>query len=393
MMKILFYEMRKSHLKTAAFILLIIFTVLNFIRMNDQCRTRFTMTYGEHGTYYFRLYDTICGELTEEKLTPFRERANELENEVMDMVFSTEYRPGEFYTGYIFGDFMLYNVDIGRAITYCSTYPNISNAIAARAAESYEFYKSVGNIYEAKTNDLIFDLYRDRYIPEFRATYWTKLFFGHEFSSLLCVIMLIFGLAASFTTEKESGMYQLIASTGNKVKASAAKLGSSAVYCAFLSVWFTGCDLIFTNALLGVKGLDMPLYSAGMFEKTPFNFSFIGAVFVVLGTRFLALFTVSLMILLISKITPNTIISIACSFGTVLVLILLTAVSQSIWNPIGMLTPNAYLTDFSCVNLFGEPVLTLFAALIALFIECGVLGAIIICSAKNRVRRSGEVKR
>ena len=391
-MKILFYEMRKSCLKTAVFILLIIFTALNFIRMNDQCRTRFTMTYGEHGAYYFRLYDTICGELTEEKLTPFRERANELENEVMDMVFSTDYRPDEFYTGYVFGDFMLYNVDIGRAITYCSTYPNTSNAIAARAAESYEFYKGVGNAYEAKKDLLIYDLYRDRFIPEFRATYWTKLFFEHEFSSLLCVIMLIFGLAAGFTTEKESGMYRLIISTGNKVKTAASKICSSAVYCAFLSVWFTGCDLVFSDALLGVKGLDMPLYSAEMFEKTPFNISIIGAVFVVLGTRFLALFTVSLMILLISKITPNTIISMACSFGTVLGLILLTALTQSVWNPIGMLTPDIYLTEFSCVNLFGEPVLTLLTALIALFIECVVLGSI-ICSAKNRVRRSGEVKK
>lgn len=381
-MKILFYEMRKSHLKTATLILLVIFTILNFIRMNDRCRTRLTMTYGEHGTYYFRLYDTICGELTEEKLTPFRERANELENEVMDMVFSTEYRPDEFYTGYVFGDFMLYNVDIGRAITYCSTYPNTSNAIAARAAESYDFYKSVGNTYEAKTNDLIFDLYRDRYIPEFRATYWTNLFFGHEFSSLLCVVMLIFGLAAGFTAEKESGMYQLIASTGSRTKTAAAKICSSAVYCAFLSVWFTGCDLLFTNALLGVRGLDMPLYSAGMFEKTPFNLCFIEAVFVVLGSRFLALFTISLMILLISKITPNTIISMVCGFGAVLALILLTAVSQSIWNPIGMLTPNAYLTEFSCVNLFGEPVLTLFAGLLALLVECVILGVTIVCSDK-----------
>ena len=381
-MKILFYEMRKSCLKTSVLILLIIFTVLNFISMNDRCRTRLTMTYGEHGRYYFRLYDTICGELTEEKLKPFRERANELENEVMDMVFSTEYRPDEFYTGYVFGDFMLYNVDIGRAITYCSTYPNTSNAIAARAAESYDFYKSVGNTYETKKNSLIYDLYRDRYIPEFRATYWTNLFFGHEFSSLLCVVMLIFGLAAGFTTEKESGMYRLIASTGSRRKTAAAKICSSAVYCAFLSVWFTGCDLLFTNALLGVRGLDMPLYSAGMFEKTPFNLSLIEAVFVVFGTRFLALFTISLMILLISKITPNTIISMVCSFGAVLALILITAVSRSVWNPIGMLTPNAYLTEFSCVNLFGEPVLTLFAGLLALFIECVISGAIIICSDK-----------
>ena len=379
-MKIIYYEMRKSWLKTATFIVLIIFTGLSFFRMNDICRTERHMTYAEAGESYYQLYETICGELTEEKLAPFRARAKELENEVMDMSYSREYQPDKFYTGYVFGDFNLYNLRIGPEITYCVTYPNKSDKIVEGAAERYNYYKKVGNDFEVKKNFMIYNSYQNRNISEYRATYWTELLFRYEFSSLLCVVMLILGLSASFSTEKESGMFQLITAAGRKGKTAAAKICSSAAYCAFLSVWFTACDLIFSNILLGVKGLDMPLYSAELFEKTPFTFSFAGAILSWAGIRFLALFALAMLMLLISKIAPNTIITMVVNFGISLALILITSPLKSIWNPFCALTPNAYITDFSVVNIFGEPVLLLFAAIIALTAECVVLGTAIFMS-------------
>ena len=384
-MKIIFYEMRKSWLKTATFIVLIILTILNFIRINDLSRTKYSLTYGDLGEAYFKIYETVCGKLDEEKISAFKNNTDELKNEVMDQVFSKEYQPEKYYTGYIWGDFMLHNVQIGPEISYCATYPNISNAIVSNAIESYNFYKNVGNNFEKKKSALICNLYQNRNIPEYRATNWTELFFQHEFSSLLCIVMLIFGLSSCFTSERESGMFQLITAAGKKRKTTVSKIISAAIYCVFLSVWFTACDLIFTNILLSVKGLDMPLYSTQIFEKTPFTFSFIGAILLWTGVRFLALFVLAMTMLLISKITPNTIISMAVNFGISLALILLTSLTKSIWNPICALTPNAYLTDFSVVNIFGEPVLTLFAALIALAAECVILGGFLFVS--DRVLR------
>ncbi len=387
-MKIIFCEMRKSWLKSTTFIVLIVLTVLNFIRMNDLCRTKYSLTYGELGEAYFRIYETVCGELDEEKLAPLRTRAKELENEVMDKTYSTEYQPDKFYTGYVFGDFMLYNVDIAPEITYCATYPNASNKIVSNALERHKFYKSVGNDFETKKSAMIYNSYQDRIIPEYRATNWTGLFFQYEFSSLLCIVMLILGLSSSFSIEKESGMFQLITAAGRNNRTTVSKICSSAAYCAFLSVWFTACDLIFTNFLLGVKGIDMPLYSAQMFEKTPFMFSFIGAIILWAGIRFLVLLVLALIMLLISKIMPNTIIAMVASFGASLGLILLTSLSKSVWNPICALTPNAYITEFSVVNIFGEPVLTLFAALIALAAECVILGSVVFMSDRGEKRKT-----
>ena len=379
-MKIIFYEMRKSWLKTITFIVLMILTALNFLRMNDLCRIEYPMTYGERGKWYYNLYGTVCGDLNEEKLESFRTQAKALENEVADMSYSTEYQPDKYYTGYVWGDYNLYNFDVGSEITYCITYPKESSKILDNAAENFNFYRSVGNYYEAKREFMVYNSYQGRNIPEYRATYWSKLFFNHEFSSLLCIVMLIFGGASSFSIEKESGMYQLITAAGRKGKTTTSKIISSAVYCAFLSIWFTVFDLLFSNILLGVRGLDMPLYSAPMFQQTPFTFSLLSGVLLWMGVRFLALFAVSLLILLISKITPNTIIAMAVSFGASLLLIMLTSFTKSVWNPICALNPNVYISDFTVVNVFGEPVLLLFAALVAITVECAALiGSMFVC--------------
>ncbi len=372
-MKIVYYEMRKSWLKISTFIVLAILTVLNFIQADGTCSTYYNKTYGKRGEAYFSLYNTVCGEITEEKIAPFRERANWLNNEVSDMVFSSEYRPDLYYTGYIFGDFNLYNVDIAPEISYAATYSDISDKIAANAAECFHFYKSVGNDYEAEKYAMAYEMYQNRQIPEYRATNWTNLFFNHEFSSLLCVIMLILGLANSFTKERESGMFQIIISSGKSKSTTLAKIASAAVYCLFLSVYFTAVDLANANIILGVDGLDMPLYSTKIFQNTPFSFSFAGTILLWVAVKFFALFVVALTILFASKISPNTIVAIVLSFGTTLVLIFLTAVSKSILNPFNIIVPTALVEEFSVVNIFGQPVLTLWAAIILAAVECAVL--------------------
>ncbi len=375
-MKIVYYEMRKSWLKISTFIVLVILTVLNFIQADGTCGTYYNKTYGKRGEAYFTLYNTVCGEITEEKIAPFRERANWLNNEVSDMVFSSEYRPDLYYTGYIFGDFNLYNVDIAPEISYAATYPNISDKIASNAAECFHFYKNVGNDHEAEKYAMAYEMYQDRQIPEYRATYWTNLFFNHEFSSLLCVIMLVLGSANSFTNERESGMLQIICSSGKTKSTTLAKIASAAMYCLFLSVYFTAADLAAANIILGVDGLDMPLYSAKMFQNTPFSFSFAETILLWTAAKFFALFVVDLTIIFISKISPNTIVSFVLSFGIVLVLIFLTAVSKSILDPFNIIVPTALAEDFSVVNIFGQPVLTLWAEIISAAVECAVLCAI-----------------
>lgn len=359
-MKIVYYEMRKSWLKVSTIIFLLIFLGLNHFRLNDFCRSYYK-TYGNFQEPYFRLYETVCGEITEEKLNPFKIRAGELETEIMTQTYSTEYNPEKYiYTGYAHGDFSLYSLMISPEISYAATYANTSNQIAAKAAESYNFYKEMGNDYESRKNAMIYNLYSNRGISEYRVTNWANAYFSYDFSSLLCIVLLILGLSSSFTGERESGMNQLISAYGKTKSTVISKVVSSAIFCLILTIIFTVSDLIAVNRFLVIKDINMPLCSAELFELTPFNFTFIEAVFVCAGLRFLGLFAIALLVMAISKITPNTIAATVSSFAAVMVLILLSLISDSLINPIGLLTPKSYLEKFRVIDLFGRPVLALY---------------------------------
>ena len=371
-MKIVYFEMRKSWLKISTLIVLIICAALDIYRIGNASRY-YVSTYGDFHEPYFRLYDTVCGDLDENRLAPFRERLNELAELVAGGTFSTEYAPEKYiYTGYTYGDYSLFS-GIAEEITYCATYGNASNEIASKAAEAYHFYKSTGNNYEMKKNALIYQLYQNRNIPEYRATNWAGQYFSYDFSSLLCVVMLVLGLASSLTNEKASGMNSLMTAYGKSRKSLLAKIISTAVYCAGLTIFFTGFDIVFCNYFLGIRGVDMPIYSAPIFQNSPFGFSFLSAFFICAEMRFLGMFSIALLILLISKISPNTVVSTITSFAAFFVLIFLSLISDNVINPIGLLTPKTYIREFGTINLFGEPVLLLYAA---------VLAGVFLCAAE-----------
>ncbi len=388
-MKIVYFEMRKSWLKVSTFIFLFIFLGLNFFRLNDFCRSYYK-TYGDFQEPYYRLYETVCGEITNEKLDPFKIRSGELEAEIMTQTYSTEYDPEKYiYTGYAHGDFSLYNLMISPEISYAATYTNTSNKIAAKAAESYSFYKEMGNDYESRKNGMIYNLYSNRRISEYRATNWANAYFSYDFSSLLCIILLILGLSSSFTRERESGMEQLISAYGKTKSTVISKVISSIVFCLILTIAFTFSDLTAVDRFLVVKNINMPLYSAELFELTPFNITFAEAVLVCAGLRLLGLFAISLLVMAISKITPNTIAATVSAFAAVLFLIFLSLISDSFINPIGLLTPKKYLEKFGVMNLFGRPVLLLYVAIIcAVLLSLAFIAVIALRRKTNAVSRT-----
>ncbi len=388
-MKIVYYEMRKSWLKASTVIFLIIFLGLNYFRLNDFCRSYFK-TYGDFQEPYYRLYETVCGEITEEKLNPFKIRLGELEAEIMTQTYSTEYNPEKYiYTGYAHGDFSLYSLMISPEISYVATYANTSNKIAAKAVESHNFYKEIGNNYESRKNAMIYNLYSNRGISEYRATNWANAYFSYDFSSLLCIILLILGLSSSFTREHESGMEQLISAYGKTKSTVISKVISSIVFCLILTIAFTFSDLTAVDRFLVVKNINMPLYSAELFEFSPFNITFAEAMLLCAGLRLLGLFAISLLVMAISKITPNTITATVSAFAAVLFLIFLSLISDSFINPIGLLTPKKYLEKFGVMNLFGRPVLLLYVAIIcAVLLSLAFIAVIALRRKTNAVSRT-----
>ena len=363
-MRMIYCEMRKSWLKASVLLVLILFSALNLVQVKGVCEKDYSLAYkfDTRGMAYHSLYETVRGKLDEEKVKAFRERAAELKGEVSDQVFSMQYQPDLYYTGYVFGDFNLYNLDIGSEISYCATYPNISNAIAENAKDAYIFYQDVGNLADMKKSAVIYNSYQGRVIPEYRTTKWAEFFFSNQFSSLLCVVLLILVLSAGFTNERESGMWNLIGAAAKRNQTILSKFLSTAVFCVILTMYFTAFDLILANVFLGIEGIHLPFYSASEFQNSPFSFTFFTAIWIWCIQRFLALLVIALLFLLISKLSANTMISSVCCFSVSAVMIALTAVNSSPLNPFYSLMPAVYTKDCEIVMLFNMPILKLYAA-------------------------------
>lgn len=380
-MKMLYFEMRKSWLRIPILIALIVMSALSIFKLNGECRAANTRRNGDGKTWYWSVYKQYCGEISNEKIADFSAISNSLSAKYNNGNYSTAYNDA-YITGYLAGDYVLYNIDIKPEIAYAVTYPNISNAIAAKAYENIDIYNSVGMSYEAQRNRLIYRAYQNRFIPEYRTTFWAEIFFKYDFSSLLCIIMLVAGLSSCFTNERESGMKTLITAAKQNTKTDFAKIVSSAVYSAFLSVYFTLSDLISLHLLVGVDGLNMTIYSAETLQKSPFQFSFFSAIILWMFIRFVSLFLISLIILLVSKLSANTIVSISSAFVACLLLMLFSGWNKNVFNPVCSLNPSSYFEEFSALNICGFPILTLYIALATLAIECIILVFLIILADK-----------
>lgn len=391
-MKILFYEMKKSWLRIPLLFVLLLLCLLNIWKISD-IYSRSGRLRGDEGkgsrTAYFDIYNNILsGEVNDDKIAYVKDNLNRLKELTEWGNFSTEYDENTL-TGYIFGDRMLFEFEFSPPFEYIVTYPNISNGIAARAYNNAKFFLEHGNQAQAEKNYYIYTLYQNRKIQNFNLTEWVKMYFEYDFSSLLVIIMIIIGLAPTFSTESESGMDVLIKAGGNMSRTVNAKIISGATYIFILTLIFTCVDFLTIKYYCGADGFLNPLYSSEFFKFTPFDFSILSAIVICTAMKLLAFFVIGEIIMLISILTKNTVFSLCGSFLASVALIAVTELNFNIINPINMLTPYKMLTEFNCVIIFGKPLLMLYVSIISyLFIGILLIAAAKFCACGRKRRQA-----
>ncbi len=255
---------------------------------------------------------------------------------------------------------MLVGFDIIPELEYAVTYPNISDKICNDAYENIFFFNERKNYSEAKRNALIYKLYQNREIKSYNLTEWVEYYFKYDFSSLLIIIMIIVGLASSFSIETESGMNLLIKTSGAVYKTANAKLISACTYILLITIIFSLFDFFVVKYLCGADGFSNPLYSAYMFRYTPYNFSLLEAAVVCEAIRLLGFIVIGEITVLISALIKKTIPALCADF-MITVLFMLCADKNSLMiNPINMLSPYRMLEKFDCRFIGGEPVLSIY---------------------------------
>lgn len=361
-MKMIYYEMKKSWLKMPVLFLLVFFCFLSAYKIFGMYNI--SGRFRENGDVkteeaYFELYDILSGEITEEKIRYINEIYKELDRNVNSGNYSTEYNEDSL-TGYTFADYMLVGFDIIPELEYAVTYPNISDKICNDAYENIFFFNERKNYSEAKRNALIYKLYQNRGIKSYNLTEWVEYYFKYDFSSLLIIIMIIVGLASSFSVEAESGMSILINRSGAVPKTANAKLISACAYILLITIIFSLFDFLIVKYLCGADGFSNPLYSAYLFRYTPYNFSLLEAMAVCAAIKLLSFIVIGEITIIVSALIKKTIPALCADFIITVLFMLCDDKNSLMINPINMLSPYRILEKFDCRFIGGKPVLSVY---------------------------------
>lgn len=274
-MKLIYLEARKGILRKHVLIALILFLFLDILTISVDYRQGGIrevagMSAGQR-TGFATIYEKAKGPLTNENAGFVAGEYQRLSGEVADGTYSHAPQEGT-YSGYIYGDYYLLGKYFYKPMSYAVQYAEHNRELLKQEADNLELYQSVGNKGMSARSAYILKHYEGRAVSAFYLTDGWESLLRYDFSDLLILLLLILGVASSFTREKETDMTMLLASSKRGGwPMIAAKCGSAVLYAATLTLLFSLFNLMAYGVLLGVDGWDMPLYAIEAYENTPFS--------------------------------------------------------------------------------------------------------------------------
>lgn len=379
-MKIFAYETIKIFRKKYIIAALLIFSLINVYKINLYFKTDFNVnsrysSSKEYNQGYWTAYDKASGVITDKKINFVINRYKNARAVVSTGSFSTKPNQPNTYTGYIFGDMNMFK-ELYDSLDYCYNYGNRLDNVIRKAQENIKFYGKRGNTYEAKNNEKIVKVYGGRTIDEFYNTGGYGEFFNYDFSSLLIILLLILGLASSFSLEKETGMNNILLTCRyGKSDTVFAKIKAAALFIIIISIYFFVLDFVCFSFIFRLLGKNLPLYAISDFQFTPLNVKIWQFVILSDFIKLFGFLTIGMIILFFSSIFSESLFSFVLSAGTITACIGsndflsgMTGKIISLINPISMLTNRELFKKYSVLNIFGEPVFQFTANLIIMLL-------------------------
>lgn len=309
-MKLLYLEARKGILRKSVLIALILFLCLDVLKIGmdyqaGAIREVIGNTEGMRAGFA-ELYTKSKGPITNETAGFLAGEFQRLSRTVADETYSHEPQEGT-YSGYIFGDYYLIGAYFYTPMSYCVQYSARMEERLRQERDNLDFYQSAGNSFMAAKSSYILRHYANRSVSSFYLMDGWASLLKYDFSDLLILLLLILGIAASFTREKETGMTMLLASSkrgGWPMLAS--KCGAAILYAVGLTMVFSLLNLAVYGFLLSVEGWNCPLYAMEAYQDTPFNGT-VGQFYLLsCGMKALGFSILALLLLLLSACLQRT---------------------------------------------------------------------------------------
>ena len=398
MTRLIYFECKKHYFKLPIFISILILSIINLIQIHNIYRQNSLLSpeYSDASwdQLYWELYQNFAGPITTEKIENLMEIYSPLEKKTADLTASRRIDNPDTYTGNVYSDQLFLKWCFLQPMEYRYHYQEYGKEVVRAAIENMELYKSLDNHYEYRKNISIANLFNGRQIGDFSYTELYQFYLHYDFSVILLLFIILYGLIGVFVSEKESGM-NLVLST---VKCGgfatvAAKLFSAALFTVAVSLWFLILDFLgFWIAFGTLEGSNAPLYAVNNFANASvsinlWQYSALSAIVKLLG-----LWVISLLFLCISRFFQNTLLPFL--FGCVATIILfyvnfLFQDSSCVWakilNPFTLLVCRELFGKTEYVCLFGFPVLSYIAAIAAALLWIGILTLLLFISHRKSV--------
>lgn len=352
-MRLFVYELKKTVFRVSMLVLLAAFLVINLYKLNEIE----IMNKRREAPYLIgSMFEDFKGEITPEKVQrafAYQEKMNAI---IASGNYSTTEASDEFYCGYAFGD--SYNIGfLLQRMDSVYHYSDQMEALCERADKIVDFYEG-RSAYEVNKNEIIKTLYSGRKLRVIGNYYAFLYYFDYEFSSLLVIMLTVFGFAAAFTGEKAVNADKIIISCGRAKDIYIAKHCSMYVFVFAVTLIFSIEDLAFFGSIYGIEFINQPVYAMDGFGNTPCAVTIWGALLISVLEKMTAYFFIGETVMVISSFFRNVGASTAVSLVAVMGLILLNDRLPDYISPISLISFEKQFRTFDTKNIFSLAVPT-----------------------------------
>lgn len=389
MRQIIGYELRKLFRNRLVLFMLALFSVLNLYQIYGDYR-KYAGSEKSWRDGYFAVYDEISGPWDNEKIRYVLAEYEKAKAAVSSGNYSTEPDQPGTHTGYVFGDWGLFEQikdDMERMYHYGKTMA----ALTQKAADNAVFYEEKGNPALAKQNRLIAETYRDRSVTAFYDTLGISRYLKYDFSTLLILMLLIPLLSPLFAREHESGMHALLRLTPDFRKLPYAKLAACCTGIALVCLFFFTEDFLAFRYFYHIRGLSQPVWTLPDYFYTPLSCTVGGCLLLQAALKLLGFLVIGCVCTAFSAAAKHELIPFCCTFAVALVLVLTDAFAGStvlsVLNPVTMLRSEALFRDFKTVSVFGRLVFSFRLPVLAALTEWLMLAGLTLAAGRLPARQ------
>lgn len=404
MIRLIRYECFKLFYKRAILVMLILFSVLNWFKIDHEYKSYSYLSDGQApqswNRAYWQLYEDYSGTITDEKIARLLARYQPLAEATADMTASTRMNDPDTLTGNRYSDRNLLEKYFVNPIRYFYGYHASAVQVAEKARENVSLYQARGQLYEARKNSVIYHLYQDRAIPVFAYQELYHYYLNYDFSTVLILLLCLYGIVGTFVCEKETQMDLLLLTHPNGGRKTAlAKIVAVSLFAICVSLWFSVLDFVgFACSFGTLEGGGLPLYAIKNFAEASVTISLFSYALLSAALKAIGVWALAMLLLVLSLRWSTARIPFALNLAVLLALTVSgasVAHTSNLWlkviNPYSLLTNRILMGKTEFLNIAGYPILSgELAVAFAMVIGLVATLAIICLSAHNQHCTTGR---